>query len=123
MEFEETDEKTPTGVTSISFFSLFPLSKNRCFSFCFLSDFTKSLLLRSDYIKAFVGTSANAVEIQIWTALITILLLFYLKQIAQYPWCLSNLVSSLRLNTFTKIDLEKWLNEPFKPPPDEVICP
>ena len=75
------------------------------------------------HIKAFVGTSANAVEIQIWTALITILLLFYLKQIAQYPWCLSNLVSSLRLNTFTKIDLEKWLNEPFKPPPDEVICP
>ena len=75
------------------------------------------------HIKTFVGTSANAVEIQIWTALITILLLFYLKQIAQYPWCLSNLVSSLRLNTFTKIDLEKWLNEPFKPPPDEVICP
>jgi len=75
------------------------------------------------HTKTFVGTSANAVKIQIWTALITMLLLFYLKQIAQYPWCLSNLVSSLRLNTFTKIELEKWLNEPFKPPPDEVICP
>jgi hypothetical protein len=48
MEFEETDEKTPPGVTSISFFSLFSLSKNREFSLCFYSDFTKSLLLRSD---------------------------------------------------------------------------
>ena len=73
------------------------------------------------HVKTFVGTNANAVEIQIWTALITILLLSYLKQTAQYPWSLSNLVSSLRLNTFTKIDLQKWLNEPFKPPSDEAI--
>jgi len=75
------------------------------------------------HVKTFVGTNANAVEIQIWTALITILLLSYLKQTAQYPWRLSNLVSSLRLNTFTKIDLQKWLNEPFKPPSDEPIPP
>ena len=50
MEFQETDEKTPTGVVTISFFSLFPLSKNRVFSLCFLSNFAKSLLLRSDKI-------------------------------------------------------------------------
>ena len=31
---------------------------------------------------------------------------------------LANLVVSLRLNTFTKIELEKWLNEPFTPPPE-----
>ncbi|MBO5798911.1 MAG: IS4 family transposase, partial [Paludibacteraceae bacterium] len=37
---------------------------------------------------------------------------------AKYKWALANLVVSLRLNTFTKIDLEKWLNEPFTPPPD-----
>ena len=37
------------------------------------------------HIKAFVGTSANAVEIQIWTALITILLLFYLKHVPSWP--------------------------------------
>ena len=29
-----------------------------------------------------------------------------------------NLVVSLRLNTFTKIELNKWLNEPFTPPPE-----
>ena len=69
-------------------------------------------------IKSFLGTSRNAVEVQIWTALITMLLMVYLKSIAKYPWCLSNLVSSLRTNTFTKIDLMQWLNEPFTPPPE-----
>ena len=71
------------------------------------------------HIKSFLGTSQNAVEIQIWTDLITILLLQYLKRIAKHPWCLSNLTASLRLNTFTKIDLFQWINKPFSPPPDE----
>ena len=70
------------------------------------------------HIKSFVGTSPNAVEIQIWTALVTILLLAVLKQQATYKWHFSNLVSSLRLNTFTKIDLYLWINEPFTPPPE-----
>ncbi len=69
-------------------------------------------------IKSFVGTSRNAVEIQLWSALITMLILSFLKQIAGYKWILSNLIASLRLNTFTKIDLQKWLDEPFTPPPE-----
>lgn len=72
-------------------------------------------------IKSFIGTSRNAVEIQIWTAMITMLILTWLKHRAKYKWALANLVVSLRLNTFTKIDLEKWLNEPFTPPPDDDI--
>lgn len=71
-------------------------------------------------IKSFVGTSRNAVETQLWTALITVLILTWLKYIAKYSWSMSNLVVSLRLNTFTKIDLSKWLNEPFTPPPEEL---
>lgn len=71
-------------------------------------------------IKSFIGTSRNAVEIQIWTAMITMLILTWLKHRAKYKWALANLVVSLRLNTFTKIDLEKWLNEPFTPPPEEA---
>jgi hypothetical protein len=51
------------------------------------------------------STSQNAVEIQLWTALITILMLKYLQFKASYDWNLSNLVASLRLNTFTKMDL------------------
>jgi hypothetical protein len=68
------------------------------------------------HIKSFIGTSENVVMIQIWTALITILVLKYLKAIAKYGWQLSNLVAFLRLNLFVKIDLQLWLNKPFDPP-------
>ena len=72
------------------------------------------------HIKSFIGTSQNAVMIQIWTALITILILKYLKELAKHNWYLSNLVAFLRINLFVKIDLQKWLDEPFlkkeKPP-------
>lgn len=54
------------------------------------------------HIKSFLGTSQNAVEIRIRTALITVLLLHHLKQVAKHPWHLSNLTESLRLNIFTK---------------------
>lgn len=68
------------------------------------------------HIKSFIGTSENAVMIQIWTALITILVLKYLKAIAKYGWQLSNLVAFLRLNLFVKINLQLWLDKPFEPP-------
>lgn len=64
-------------------------------------------------IKSFIGTSMNAVLIQIWTALITILLLKALQKEAKHKWHLSNLVSFIRLNLFVKIDLKKWLDKPF----------
>ena len=65
------------------------------------------------HIKSFIGTSQNAVMIQIWTALITILMLKALKTMAQYNWHLSNLVAFIRLNLFVKIDLNQWLDKPF----------
>ncbi|PCH75829.1 MAG: IS4 family transposase [Flavobacteriaceae bacterium] len=72
------------------------------------------------HIKSFIGTSRNAVMIQIWTALITILILKYLKALAKHKWYLSNLVAFLRINLFVKIELQNWLDEPFfkkeKPP-------
>jgi hypothetical protein len=65
-------------------------------------------------IKTFVGTSANAVKIQIWTALIAMLILRFLQLRAQYNWSLSNLVALLRLNLFTHRDLWAWINKPFE---------
>lgn len=73
-------------------------------------------------IKSFIGTSPNAVMIQIWSALTCFILLRYLKAKAAYKWHLSNLVTFIRLAAFVKIDLFEWLNEPFekaKPPPDD----
>ena len=68
-------------------------------------------------IKTFVGTSANALLTQIWTALIAILVLKYLKHRSQYQWSLSNLVAMLRYNLFAYRDLWVWLDEPYEPPP------
>lgn len=68
------------------------------------------------HIKSFIGTSENAVMIQIWTALITILVLKYLKALSKYGWRLSNLVAFIRLNLFVKIDLQLWLDKPFDEP-------
>ena len=72
-------------------------------------------------IKTFVGTTANAVKIQIWTALITMLILRYLQIKAIFNWSLSNLVAILRMNLFTYRDLWTWLNEPFETPPVPYI--
>lgn len=69
-------------------------------------------------IKTFVGTSANAVKTQIWTALISMLLLRYLQMSSKFGWSLSNLVALLRMNLFTHRDLMAWLNQPFSMPPD-----
>jgi hypothetical protein len=66
------------------------------------------------HIKSFIGTTENAVMIQIWTALITILILKALKAMAKYDWYLSNLVAFIRLNLFVKIDLQTWLDKPFE---------
>jgi hypothetical protein len=68
-------------------------------------------------IKTFVGTSANAVRIQIWTALIAMLILRFLQLRAQFHWSLSNLIALLRMNLFTHRDLWAWLNHPFDVPP------
>lgn len=66
------------------------------------------------HIKTFIGTSENAVLIQIWTALITILVLKALKAIAKFSWHLSNLVAFIRLNLFVKIGLQIWLDKPYE---------
>lgn len=67
-------------------------------------------------IKTFVGTSANAIRTQVWTALIAILVLKYLQMRARIGWSLSNLVALLRMSLFTHRDLWAWLNKPFGEP-------
>lgn len=72
-------------------------------------------------IKTFVGTSFNAVMIQIWTALISMLILKYLKMKAKIKWSLSNLVAMLRFNLLAYKDLWNWINQPFFIKPRQTI--
>jgi hypothetical protein len=78
--------------------------------------FFKSLkqLLR---VKTFVGTSANALKTQIWTALIAVLILKYLKLKSSFGWSLSNLVALLRQQLFVYRNLYLWIDDPFQAPP------
>jgi len=79
------------------------------------------LLKQQLKIKTFVGTSANAVRIQIWTALIAALILRYLQFRSSFKWALSNLVAILRWNLFSYRDLWAWLCRPFDTPPEPAV--
>ncbi|MDW3209506.1 MAG: IS4 family transposase [Reichenbachiella sp.] len=72
-------------------------------------------------VKTFIGTSPNAVLIQLWTAMLAMLILKYLKIKAKYNWSLANLISFIRIAILSKIDLFKWLNQPFIP--EGFTCP
>jgi len=73
-------------------------------------------------VKSFVGTSKNALLSQLWVALITYLLLSYLKFKSKFSWSLYTLCSILPANLFARRNLWDWLNEPFhersKTPPE-----
>jgi len=79
------------------------------------------LLKQNLRIKSFVGTSANAVWTQIWTALIAMLLIKFLQLKARFGWSFSNLVYFLRMNLLVYRDLWDWLHDPFKTPPPEDL--
>jgi transposase len=74
-------------------------------------------------VKTFVGTGPNAVRIQIWTALIAMLMLKYLQLKSRLDWSLSNLVALLRWNFFTYRDLWRWIDDPFENPPERAGDP
>lgn len=67
-------------------------------------------------IKTFIGTSANALKIQVWTALIAMLLLRYLQLKSRFGWAFSHLVTLLRLNLMTYCHLWPWLEDPYERP-------
>jgi Transposase DDE domain/Domain of unknown function (DUF4372) len=67
-------------------------------------------------IKTFVGTSANALKTQIWTALIALLAVKFLQLQAKFQWSLSRLIALLRQQLFVYRNLWRWIESPFEPP-------
>lgn len=63
-------------------------------------------------VKTFVGTSENALRIQIWTALIALLLIKWMKHQSRAGWCLSLMAAALRWNLFVYRNLREWLDDP-----------
>ena len=73
-------------------------------------------LKQSCKVKTFVGTSANALKTQIWTALIAMLLVKILHMRSTFGWHFSNFMVLLRQQLFVYRDLWKWINDPFQAP-------
>lgn len=76
-------------------------------------------------IKSFFGTSANALKIQVYSALTAMVLLRRLQAMSGADWCFSNLLVVVRLCLYLHLDLLYFLNRerpnvPWKrgsPPP------
>ena len=65
-------------------------------------------------LKYFLGDNVNAVQIQIWAALIADLLVNIVRSRLRRKWAFSNLVSMIRLHLMTYINLYGFLNDPEK---------
>jgi hypothetical protein len=79
-------------------------------------------------IKTFVGASENALRVQIWTALIAMLVLKWLHHLSKADWSFANLAYLISLGLFTYRDLIDWLHHPFEvepiiPSPQQLSFP
>lgn len=61
-------------------------------------------------IKAFVGLSKNAILTQLWIALITYLLLAYVRHCAKTGWTVQRIMRVIQLNLFERRSLKEILN-------------
>jgi len=63
-------------------------------------------------LKYFLGDNENAIEIQIWTAMLANLLITIVKSNVKRKWAFSNLVSIIRQQLMSYIDIYKFLEDP-----------
>jgi hypothetical protein len=76
-------------------------------------------------IKSFMGTSASALKIQVYAALITYILIKYLQALSSAGWSTCNILMIMRLSLYLNLDLMYFLNrerptvprKPGLPPP------
>jgi hypothetical protein len=71
--------------------------------------------LKQNYpLRYFLGDNENAIKIQIWSALITDLLIKIVKDKVNRKWSFSNIAGMIRLHLMTYIHLIRFLEEPEK---------
>jgi len=63
-------------------------------------------------LKYFLGDNENAIEIQIWTAMLANLLITLVKSKVQRKWAFSNLVSVIRQQLMNYINIYSFLEDP-----------
>ena len=63
-------------------------------------------------LKYFLGDNQNAIEIQIWMAMLANLLISLVKSKVKRKWAFSNLVSVIRQQLMNYIDIYRFLENP-----------
>ncbi|UII25900.1 IS4 family transposase [Fulvivirga maritima] len=63
-------------------------------------------------LKYFLGDNQNAIEIQIWSALICLLLMEVVRKQIKKRWAFSNMVSLVRFHLMAYVHLTRFLNNP-----------
>jgi hypothetical protein len=63
-------------------------------------------------LKYFLGDNQNAIEIQIWCALICLLLMEVVRKQLKRRWAFSNMVSLVRFHLMAYVHLSNFLNNP-----------
>lgn len=63
-------------------------------------------------LKYFLGDNENAIEIQIWTAMLANLLLTLVRSKVKHSWAFSNLVSVVRQQLMNYINIYSFLEDP-----------
>jgi transposase len=63
-------------------------------------------------LKYFLGDNQNAIEIQIWTAMLANLLLTLIKSKVKRKWAFSNMVSVVRSNLMNYVNIYRFLENP-----------
>jgi hypothetical protein len=65
-------------------------------------------------LKYFLGDNQNAIKIQVWCALITDMLIHFIKKQVKRKWAYSNIVKLIRLHLFNYLNLISFLENPEK---------
>jgi len=65
-------------------------------------------------LKYFLGDNQNAIEIQIWSALIVQLIMLVIQRKIKRNWAYSNMIGVMRFHLLTYINLFKFLENPEK---------
>lgn len=63
-------------------------------------------------LKYFLGDNENAIEIQIWAAMLANLLITLVKSKVKRPWAFSNMVSLIRNQLMNYVDIYRFLEDP-----------
>lgn len=110
--FHQMSNKTLTFITNNMDFS--PLTIADIYKQRWQIEIFFKRIKQSYPLRYFLGDTENAIKIQIWSALITDLLVKIVMDHIHRKWSYANIASMIKLHLMSYVDLFKFLNDPDK---------